>query len=49
MNALQKDTVIFSLFLVTRCTMYRQYATDEALQKAAESYGGLTGDYYLFP
>lgn len=28
--------------IVTRCTLYQQYTTQEALQKAAESYGGLT-------
>ena len=30
--------------IVTRCTLYQQYTTDEALQVAAKSYGGLT-DY----
>ena len=29
--------------IVTRCTLYKQYTTDEALQTAAKSYGGLTG------
>ena len=28
--------------IVTRCTLYEQYTTDEALQTAAKSYGGLT-------
>ena len=28
--------------IVTRCTLYQQYTTDEALQVAAKSYGGLT-------
>lgn len=28
--------------LVTRCRLYEQYTTEEALQHAAESYGGLT-------
>ena len=28
--------------LVTRCTYYEQFTTDEALQTAAQSYGGLT-------
>ena len=28
--------------IVTRCTLYEQYMTDEALQKAVKSYGGLT-------
>lgn len=29
---------------VTRCTYYKQYTTEEALQAAADSYGGLTED-----
>ena len=29
--------------IVSRCTYYRRYTTTEALQRAAESYGGLTG------
>ena len=29
---------------VTRCTYYKQFTTEEALQEAAESYGGLTKD-----
>ena len=28
--------------IVTRCTFYEQYTTEEALEKAADSYGGLT-------
>ena len=28
--------------VVTRCTLYRQYTTPEAMQRAADSYGGLT-------
>ena len=28
--------------LVTRCRLYEQYTTEEALQQAAQSYGGLT-------
>jgi hypothetical protein len=28
--------------IVTRCTYYEQFTTEEAMQKAAESYGGLT-------
>lgn len=28
--------------IVTNCTLYRQYTTDEALETAADSYGGLT-------
>ena len=29
---------------VTRCTYYKQFTTEEALQKAAASYGGLTSE-----
>ena len=28
--------------IVTRCTLYQQYTTDEALQASAKSYGGVT-------
>ena len=28
--------------LITRCTFYQQYTTEDALKKAAKSYGGLT-------
>jgi hypothetical protein len=28
--------------IVTRCTLYKQYTTAEALETAADSYGGLT-------
>ena len=28
--------------IVTNCTLYQQYTTEEALEKAADSYGGLT-------
>lgn len=28
--------------IVTRCTLYQQYTTEEAMEKAADSYGGLT-------
>ena len=31
-----------SQFIVTRCSLYEQYTTEEALQQAVESYGGLT-------
>ena len=30
--------------IITRCTLYQQYTTEEALQAAAKSYGGLTGE-----
>jgi len=32
--------------IVTRCTLYQQYTTEEALQEAAKSYGGLTATPY---
>lgn len=35
--------------IVTRCTLYEQYTTDEALQSAAKSYGGLTQTPFLKP
>ena len=36
--------------IITRCTLYQQYTTEEALQAAAKSYGGLTdGDTFLKP
>lgn len=31
---------------VTRCTYYKQFTTEEALQDAAVSYGGLTADVW---
>lgn len=30
--------------VVTRCRLYEEYTTEEALQRSAESYGGLTGE-----
>ena len=33
--------------IVTRCTLYQQYMTDEALQRAAKSYGGITESPFL--
>ena len=33
--------------IVTRCTLYQQYTTKEALEKAADSYGGLTNSGFL--
>jgi hypothetical protein len=35
--------------IVTRCTLYEQYTTEEALQVAAKSYGGLTETPFLSP
>ena len=34
--------------IITRCTLYQQYTTDDALERAADSYGGLTQDLFLF-
>ena len=36
------DTRCSPQTIVTRCTLYQQYTTEEALQVAAKSYGGLT-------
>ena len=33
--------------IVTRCTLYQQYTTEEALEKAVDSYGGLTDPGFL--
>ena len=35
--------------IVTRCTLYQQYTTQEALEEAAKSYGGLTKTPFLSP
>jgi hypothetical protein len=35
--------------IVTRCTLYQQYTTQEALEIAADSYGGLTETPFLSP
>ena len=35
--------------IVTRCTLYQQYTTEEALQTAAKSYKGLTDHGFLSP
>lgn len=35
--------------IVTRCTLYQQYTTEEAFQTAAISYGGLTEIPFLSP
>ena len=36
--------------IITRCTLYQQYTTEDALQVAAKSYGGLTDeDIFLKP
>ena len=39
---LVKDERCSPQTIVTRCTLYEQYMSDEALQKAVKSYGGLT-------
>lgn len=38
-----KDGVASHQRVVTRCTYFERYTTEEALQAAAKSYGGLTG------
>ena len=35
--------------IVTRCTLYQQYTTKEAQERAADSYGGLTETPFLSP
>ena len=35
--------------IVTNCTLYQQYTTQEAQEKAADSYGGLTETPFLSP
>jgi len=35
--------------IVTRCTLFEQYTTEEALEVAADSYGGLTETPFLSP
>ena len=35
--------------VVTRCSLYEQYLTDEAFERAAQSYGGLTKAPLLTP
>ena len=35
--------------IVTRCTLYQRYMTEDALEVAADSYGGLTDTPYLSP
>ena len=35
--------------IVTRCTLYEQYTTEDALEAAAKSYGGLTETPFLSP
>ena len=35
--------------IVTRCTLYQQYTTEDALKKAADSYGGITNRPFLSP
>ena len=40
-----KEGVVSHQRVVTRCTYYERYTTEEALQAAAKSYGGLTGEW----
>ena len=35
--------------IVTRCTLYQRYMTEDALEVASDSYGGLTDTPYLSP
>ena len=35
--------------IVTRCTLYQRYTTEEALERSADSYGGLTETPFLSP
>jgi hypothetical protein len=44
-----RDERCSSQTVVTRCNMYEQYTTDEALDRAAESYGGLTESSMITP
>ena len=39
-----KDGLASHQRVVTNCTYYERYTTEEALQSAAKSYGGLTGE-----
>ena len=39
-----KDGLASHQRVVTNCTYYERYTTEEALQAAAKSYGGLTGE-----
>lgn len=39
-----QDNHVSSQRIVTRCTYYERYTTEEALQAAAKSYKGLTGE-----
>ena len=41
-GSLRTDGITTSQTIVTRCTLYKQYITEDALETAADSYGGLT-------
>ena len=43
------DERVSSQRVVTRCHLYEQYLTDEAIERAALSYGGLTQSQFLAP
>lgn len=43
------DEKVSSQKVVTRCRLYEQYLTDEAFERAAQSYGGLTKSEFLAP
>ena len=42
-----RDNACSPQTIVTRCTYYQQYTTKEALEAAADSYGGLTGYQHI--
>ena len=47
-NVRLKDSHASRQRVVTRCTDYERYTTEEALHAAAKRYGGLTGeDFFL--
>lgn len=46
---LVKDDRCSPQTIVTRCTLYQQYMTEEAKQTAAKSYGGITETPFLSP
>ena len=43
------DNKASSQKVVTRCRLYEQYLTEEAFERAAQSYGGLTKTPLLTP
>lgn len=45
----RRGAISSSQTVMTHSTLYEQYTTEIALQQAAESYGGLTGQLFLTP